>query len=381
MELFATKLRDRTPEIPNLAEIRAIAQQHRATLVQYAQGGDRQLYIWVIKPDGTIRFHKTDLGNQSLETRLQATRDALNVRGRASIAIVKTQVSPTPPPTGENNLRSLHKLLIDPIAADLPTNPEEQVIFLPQGPLFFVPFAALEDAEGKALIDRHTLSVAPAIQALALTDRAQQNTKQGAGPALIVGNPTMPTFTNLVLPPLPGAEKEAKAIAPLLATQALVGGGATKAVVLRQMLEARVIHLATHGLLDTVRGEVPGAIALAPSNAQDDGLLSAGEIAELQLKADLVVLSACSTGKGDLTGDGVVGLSRSLFLAGVPTVVVSLWDVSDDSTALLMTAFYRHLAQKKLNKAQALRQAMLTTRLKYPDPKLWAAFNLLGEFD
>jgi CHAT domain-containing protein len=255
------------------------------------------------------------------------------------------------------------------------------VIFLPQGPLLFVPFAALEDAGGKALIDRHTLSIAPAIQALALTDRAQQKTAQGSGPALIVGNPTMANFANLVLPPLPGAEKEAKAIAPLFATQALVGGAATKAVVLQKMAQARLIHLATHGLLDTVRGEVPGAIALAPNNAQDDGLLSAGEISELQLRADLVVLSACSTGKGDLTGDGVIGLSRSLFLAGVPSVVVSLWDVSDDSTALLMTEFYKHLAQKRLNKAQALRQAMLTTRQKYPDPKLWAAFNLIGEFD
>jgi CHAT domain-containing protein len=379
VELFATKLRDRTPEIPKLAEIRAIAQQHRATLVQYAQASDRELYIWVIKPDGTIHFHKTDLGNQSLETRLQATRDGLNVRGRASIAIAKTQGAPSP--NGENNLRRLHQLLIDPIAADLPTNPEDQVIFLPQGPLWFVPFAALEDAGGKALIDRHTLSIAPAIQALALTDRAQQKTAQGSGPALIVGNPTMANFSNLVLPPLPGAEKEAQAIAPLFSTQALVGGAATKAVVLQKMTQARLIHLATHGLLDTVRGEVPGAIALAPNNAQDDGLLSAGEIAELQLKADLVVLSACSTGRGDLTGDGVIGLSRSLFLAGVPTVVVSLWDVSDDSTALLMTAFYRHLSEKKLNKAQALRQAMLTTRQKYPDPRLWAAFNLIGEFD
>jgi CHAT domain-containing protein/Flp pilus assembly protein TadD len=379
VELFATKLSDRTPDIPKLAEIRAIAQQHRATLVQYAQASDRELYIWVIKPDGTIRFHRSDLGNQSLETRLQATRDGLNVRGRASIAIAKPQGSTIP--TGENNLRSLHQLLIDPIAADLPTNPEDQVIFLPQGPLLFVPFAALEDGAGKALIDRHTLSVAPAIQALALTDRAQLKTASGAGPALIVGNPTMANIANLVLPPLPGAEKEAKAIAPLFATQALVGGSATKAVVLQKMGQARVIHLATHGLLDTVRGEVPGAIALAPDNAQDDGLLSAGEIAELQLRADLVVLSACSTGKGDLTGDGVIGLSRSLFLAGVPSVVVSLWDVSDDSTALLMTEFYKHLAEKKLNKAQALRQAMLTTRQKYPDPKFWAAFNLIGEFD
>lgn len=385
VEIFASNQRDRTPDIPKLSEIRAIAQQQKATLVQYAQGPDRDLYIWVIKPDGTIRFHKTDLGPQSLSDRLQSTRDSLNIRGRTSITITKanpTQANPTQPNStpSNNNLRSLHKLLIEPIEADLPSNPEEQVIFLPQGSLFFVPFAALEDAQGKALIDRHTLSSAPAIQALALTNRAQQKTPR-SGPALIIGNPTMPTLPDLDLPPLPGAEKEALAIAPLFSTQALVGNAATKTTVVQKMQQARVIHLATHGLLDTVRGEVPGAIALAPSNAQDDGLLSAGEITQLQLQADLVVLSACSTGRGDLAGDGVIGLSRSLFLAGVPSVMVSLWDVNDDATALLMTSFYQNIAGGKMNKAQALRQAMLTTRETYRDPKLWAAFNLIGEFD
>jgi CHAT domain-containing protein len=70
-----------------------------------------------------------------------------------------------------------------------------------------------------------------------------------------------------------------------------------------------------------------------------------------------------------------------LFLAGVPTVVVSLWDVSDVATAELMTAFHRNWFEKKLTKAQALRQAMLATRQKYPDPALWSAFNLMGEGD
>jgi CHAT domain-containing protein len=108
-------------------------------------------------------------------------------------------------------------------------------------------------------------------------------------------------------------------------------------------------------------------------------LLTASEIADLKLKADLVVLSACSTGKGDITGDGVIGLSRSLFLAGVPSVMVSLWDVDDAATATLMTAFYRNWQSGKLNKAQSLRQAMLETRKSFPDPSLWAAFNLVGE--
>ncbi|BDA71624.1 hypothetical protein CAL7716_057900 [Calothrix sp. PCC 7716] len=88
--------------------------------------------------------------------------------------------------------------------------------------------------------------------------------------------------------------------------------------------------------------------------------MTAGEILDLKLNAELVVLSACDTGRGRITGDGVIGLSRALISAGVPSVLVSLWSVPDAPTSLLMTEFYKNL-QKNLDKAQALRQAMLTT--------------------
>jgi CHAT domain-containing protein len=135
--------------------------------------------------------------------------------------------------------------------------------------------------------------------------------------------------------------------------------------------------LATHGILDNVQG-LKSAIALAPTNT-DNGLLTAEEILQLKLNASLVVLSACNTGSGRITGDGVIGLSRSLFLAGTPSVIVSLWAVPDAPTQELMTEFYR---QFKLtgDKAQSLRQAMLQMKEKYPDaPRKWAAFTLIGE--
>ena len=101
----------------------------------------------------------------------------------------------------------------------------------------------------------------------------------------------------------------------------------------------------------------------------------------MKLKAQLAVLSACDTGRGDITGDGVVGLSRSFIAAGVPSVIVSLWQVDDRSTSELMTEFYEQLmADKKRDKAQALRKAMLKTMKKYPTrPRYWAAFTLIGE--
>ncbi len=178
---------------------------------------------------------------------------------------------------------------------------------------------------------------------------------------------------------LPGAEKEANAIAPLLNTQALTGNQATKSAIVKQMASANLIHLATHGLLDDVQGMGSG-IALAPDSSPGNGLLTATEIYDMNLQANLVVLSACNTGRGKITGDGVIGLSRSFISAGVPSVLVSLWAVPDAPTGELMVEFYNQL-EKNPDKAQALRQAMLATMKQHPEPRNWAAFTLIGESD
>jgi CHAT domain-containing protein len=166
---------------------------------------------------------------------------------------------------------------------------------------------------------------------------------------IVVGNPTMPSIAPVIGEPpqqlaaLPAAGAEANAIATFLNTEAILGARATKVAIVQQMPRARLIHLATHGLLDDIRQlGVPGAIALAPFG-EDNGFLTAGEILELKLNAELVVLSACVTGLGKLTGDGVIGLSRCLMAAGVPRLIVSLWPVSDLSTAFLMINFYENL--------------------------------------
>ncbi len=121
------------------------------------------------------------------------------------------------------------------------------------------------------------------------------------------------------------------------------------------------------------------SLKIAQESSTHSGLLSASEIFDLKLNnADLVVLSACDTGRGDITGDGMVGLSRSFVAAGAPSVLVSLWAVDDSSTSELMAEFYRQL-QSQPNKAEALRQAMLKIRKQKPNPFYWAAFILIGE--
>jgi CHAT domain-containing protein/lipopolysaccharide biosynthesis regulator YciM len=376
-ELLAARLRDKSiaatqtiAKAPNLAEIRHIAKIQNATLVEYSIVASTALYIWVVKPNGEITFHV-----KQLDAKIPINQLVANSRSAIGIRDQETPV--TAPPLAAA-LNQLHKLLIDPIGADLPPDPNQRVIFLPQGALFLVPFAALPDAQGKYLIERHTISTAPSIQTLALT-HAQNQPAPPNSHAVVVGDPTMPIWQNAQLPQLPGARQEAIAIAQILNATPLMGHQATKKAVIQQMTQAAIVHLATHGLLHPVKGDVPGAIALAP-NGPDNGLLTASEIFDLRLNADLVVLSACDTGRGDITGDGVIGLSRSLIAAGVPSVVVSLWAVNDLSTSTLMGEFYRQLKTRP-NKAQALRQAMLTTLKQYPHPSDWAAFTLIGESD
>jgi CHAT domain-containing protein len=267
-------------------------------------------------------------------------------------------------------LDRLSQILINPIAKFLPKNPEESVIFIPDGELFRVPFAALKTADGKYLIEKHPIQISPSIQTLQLIDQeSSNNTLNLTSNALIVGNPTMPKMENgQQLPALPGTEKEAEAISQMLGTQPLIGEQANIQNVTGQMPNADIIHLATHGN--------DQAIALAPANGQS-GFLS-GEIYGMHLRANLVVLSACDTGLGDITSDGVVGIARPFMAAGVKSVVVSLWSVPDAATSGLMIEFYNNLKTKP-NKAQALQQAMLTIMKQHPEPVNWAGFILVGE--
>jgi CHAT domain-containing protein len=377
----------------SIAQIQQVAKTQAATLVQYSIVSEKDLYIYIVQPNGSIQFRQANLTTlgKSLNDFVNASRDGLGVRGRSDEAQILTALSPQKQrelqEQRDRSLRQLHQLLIEPIADLLPKNETDRVIFMPQGELFLVPFPALLNAQNQPLITQHTILTAPSIQTLDLTHKTALSHPKGNRPALVVGNPTMPAVSTVIgdppktLSPLPGSETEAIAIAQQLNTQAITGTNARKDVVMQKMQNAGIIHLATHGLLDSFKGDTPGAIALAPNGNRDrnDGLLTSGEIFDLKLNADLVVLSACDTGRGDITGDGVIGLSRSLFVAGVPSVIVSLWKVPDEPTALLMAEFYKNWKDRKLDKAQALRQAMLTTRKKNPNPRDWAAFTLIGE--
>lgn len=401
-ERFSSKLLTTLKlQSPTLQKIKQVAKDQKATLVQYSiinddfQVGNKQetreseLFVWVIKPTGEITFRSIDLKplaqkNTSLPDLVDNARSSIGVfRGRGNTLVPRVASADSQ----NNNLQQLYQLLIQPIANLLPTDPNSRVIFIPQQSLFLAPFPALQNAQGKYLIAQHTILTAPSIQVLALTHQEQKKVKQAdLKDVVVVGNPApMPSVGDppQFLADLPGAEQEAKAIAQVLHTKAIIGDKATETAMMAELPKARIIHLATHGILDEDQG-LSSAIALAPSKT-DDGLITAAEILnKLNLNAELAVLSACDTGRGKITGDGVIGLSRSLISAGVPSVIVSLWAVPDAPTATLMKEFYQlqhntSTQVQQLDKAQALRQAMLTTMKQHPDPRDWAAFTLIGE--
>ncbi len=367
---------------PTIEQIQQIAKTKNSTLVEYSviyehlnelgqpQNRESEVIIWVVQPTGEVTFRKSDLTplwqgqKNTLAEFVVSIRQGLGAlrwdvgNGRRTIA----------PP-----FQQLYQVLIEPIADKLPANPEAHVIFIAQQALFMIPLSPLQDASGNYLLEKHTILTSPAIMLLDLTRQQRQRIPESLNESLVVGNPEpMPGRFR----PLPAAKQEALSIASLIKTQAITGKAATKAEILQRMPSSRVIHLATHAKLDESRG-LESAIALAPSST-DNGWLTAEEILDLKLSAELVVLSACNTGRGSITGDGFIGLSSSLISSGVSSAIVSLWSIPDSPTAFLMKEFYYRLQQNP-DKAQALRQAMLTTMKKHRALRDWAAFTLIGE--
>jgi CHAT domain-containing protein len=377
-------------------QIKQVAKQQNATIVQYSiindefviagqkQNQESEMLIWVIKPTGEIALRQVNLKslwqkeNISLSDLVAGSRGRMGTQHRNNKEI---KVSPIEEDISKKDLQKLHEILIQPISDLLPNQPDKHIIFIPQGDLFFVPFAALQDTKGQYLIEKHTIATAPSIQVLDLLYQRKQQNQGLVKDVLIVGNPIMPSkpLQPGENPPetfnLPGAEQEAKQIAGIFNTQALTGKAATETAIVQRMPQAKIIHLAASNVRSK-EGEFSDVLALGTSEL-DDGWLTSEEIINLNLKAELVVLSGNDTAIGKVTNDGVIGLSRSFFTAGATSVIGSLWSVSDRETAFLMTEFYEELS-KNPDKATALRQAMLTTMKKYPNPMSWAGFILIG---
>jgi CHAT domain-containing protein len=269
-------------------------------------------------------------------------------------------------------LETLYDMLIDPIKNKLTTS---HLIIIPHNILHYLPFTALTDGKNY-LIDEYAITLLPSASVLPFIQAKIYETNY---PPLVVGNPTLDLFS---------AVNEANEIAALYNVKPLIGNQATEWAIRQQLTQSRILHLATHGKYDN-ENPLSSTISLASdTNSQgtlNDGQLQVREVLSLDLKqTDLVVLSACSTQIGNLTlkstvmsGDEITSLPRAFFFAGTPTVIATLWPVDDAATTTLMEQFYTHL-RAGMSKADALRQAQLSIKEKYPNPHYWAAFTLSG---
>ena len=384
------------------SEIVATADRLHSTILAYWLSKD-SLSIWVIRPNSPVFGITQPIKPSQLEALVRTTNPytATTTRGLRTRGTHALSPAPIPASTDLTPWRSLYQILIAPIASHLPQEPSSLLTIIPHGPLFQLPFAALIDSHNHYLIERYALHTVPAAGLLRYTEKNEAAASQLAPHFVFVANPQhLPKIPNSSpLPPLPGSAAEVEAIAHSLPSDQvtlLEGSRASTANLEAAIPSATVLHFATHAI---VSGTDPFGSFLAlnqsPSNRNDDGLLTTSSIYALHLHTQMVVLSACRTGLGPVSADGVAGLSRAFFYAGSASVLTTLWDVADQPTATLMPLFYQGLNQGQ-SRAIALRNAQLAlisdlrhhrvkvsfagTQTPLPEkPAFWAAFSLSGQ--
>lgn len=420
-------------------ELASLRSRHAAALYYFV--ADDTLTTWLLAADGGLTLAgRSAVGRDSLASLVATLRTGLGAdAARGAMARTDRGEPVEQEPTRAARQRrgvpvtrdtlparaallALAQVLLPPtLSQAVPAGRE--LLIVPDAFLGLVPFAALpllgpEGAGGKhaaiPLGAQYPLRYSPSLRMAsvaegrrtgwlsygAVTSRAATPDSSNSPSVLVVGDPAMPWVSGssgvrVRLRSLPGARDEAAAVAARFRSagvpvELLLGTAATETAVRSMLPRVRVAHLATHGLAYGTEARVRSSyIALAPDSIHDglltlDALLSAVP----PLRADLVVLSACQTGLGQLAGaEGTVGFQRALLARGARSVLVSLWSVDDEATSALLTHFYAHWlgpnGRPARSKAAALQAAEEDVRgdrahPAWRNPRFWAAFQLVG---
>ena len=276
-----------------------------------------------------------------------------------------------PPLLPSNNaFKPFYDTVIGPIE-DLLGPEDDELVIVSDGALCFIPWAAV--------IESIRIRIVPSLKSYQLISSVPKGYHKKTG-ALLVGNPCLEQLKN-PLHALPCAQKEVEMIAAILNSRPLVGKQATKAEVMKRMSSVGLIHIAAHG------NEVTGQIALSPNRGwtqfpkEEDYILKMSDVQAANLRARLVVLSCCHSGRGRiLKGEGVVGIARAFLAAGARSVLVALWAIDDEATMVFMKRFYQHLKEGKTASA-AVHQSMKSLREseEFSEMWYWAPFQLIGD--
>jgi len=425
----------------SLSDVQSKVLDDKTALLEYSLGAEHS-YLWAVTQNSVTLYSlpaREVIDARAIELRAQIIPAELR-RSLVGINVTAGQNGKTPqgedaesdrpqnPVTYAAAANKLYKIIVEPAA---PIISGKRLLVVPDGALNYVPFEALVAKTGGAnygdlayLVKTNELSYAPSASVIALIRQQGGRTRSGgillvADPVFDAADPRAPrtaanavqtagsltlasaiadvtgsatsnsSSTGLQLARLSGTRIEAQQISQL--TRA--SGGQSSAwldleasesnIKTRNAKQYRVVHIATHGLLDAERPQFTGLVLSLVGNANgDDGFLRTDEIFNLRLGSPLVMLSACETGLGkQVKGEGVIGLTRAFMYAGAPTVGVSLWSVADRSTATLMTDFYKRLlAGVPPSTAMRAAQQQMIAGKRYSAPFYWAAFVLNGEW-
>ncbi|HKR59643.1 MAG TPA: CHAT domain-containing tetratricopeptide repeat protein, partial [Pyrinomonadaceae bacterium] len=414
------------PQPLNLKELQQQLDPN-TLLLEYALGEPRS-YLWVVS---NSQLHSYELpGQEQLQTRAREVYQLLTTRSVSGVAETPSAKQSRIAQADSKLLAAsseLSQLLLGPVAEEVQG---KRLVIVADGALQFVPFAALPSPSKEAgavssykplILDHEVISL-PSASALAV----QRKNLSGRTPAehavAVIADPVFSIsddrFRSRIQSngPRPDASEEANtrllehlaedgklkirrlpftrqeaeqilAVAPRTGNLKAIDFKANRTVATgAELSKYRYVHFATHGYLDSERPDLSAIVlSLVDQKGQpQDGFLRAHEIYNLNLPAELVVLSACQTGLGkEIKGEGLVGLTRGFMYAGARRVVVSLWNVNDKATADLMQRFYRGMLREGQTPSAALRkaQAEMSQQKQWQSPYYWAAFVLQGEWN
>jgi len=401
------------PEPYDLDQVQEKIVNKNTALLEFFLG-EESSYVWVITREKSLLHF--------LPKRSDIEKDV-----EKYLKTISKPVSLTNPLSKHHALGfKLYNKLLAPFADSFKN--KSNLIFIPDGILFYLPFETLiikkveNNEQAFYLLKDFTISTAPSSSVLCYLQEGREKARQKKMQLLAFGDPHFVSVQEIAaarweklvdedsltldkkmseteitvrglyqqrgfqFKRLPFSGTEVKEIGDLFPAKKKViylGEKAKEEIVKREPLETfKYIHFATHGIIEQKVPSRSGIVLTLNENSSEDGFLQVNEIFNLKLDADLVVLSACKTGLGKLRkGEGIVGLTRAFMYAGTPSVIVSLWNINDRSTASFMKNFYEQLIKGK-DKAEALQQAKLqmlqSERKLYHHPFFWAPFVLIG---
>ncbi|MGF1992345.1 MAG: CHAT domain-containing protein [Nostoc sp. ZfuVER08] len=392
------------PQPLSLAQIQQQVLDENTLLLEYSLGEQRS-YLWAV----------TNKSITSYELPKRAEIEAIVQKFRQEITTPYLKHSPS--------LDTLSQIILAPVAPQLEN---KRLVVVSDGALQYVPFAALtkpnsqKNSKYEPLLINHEIITLPSASTVAILRNEHKQRKPVAKTLIVLADPifsldderlqskiqtsppaiTEPNLNTLALnraakdsevnfERLKFTRHEAEQILALVpankAKSAFDFTASRNTATSKDLSQYNIIHFATHGILNSKHPELSGIVLslFDDKGMPQNGFLRLHDVFNLNLKAELVVLSACKTGLGEeVKGEGLVGLTRGFMYAGSPRIVVSLWSVDDQATSELMKAFYQKMLQQGLKPAAALRTAQLEIwrTKRYAAPYYWAAFTLQGEW-